>query len=104
MNTIARIIGKLPNPLRLEGHTDSKPISNIRFKNNWELSAARAIAVLESFAQSHGIPPSRLAVVAYADTMPKAANDSEAGRSANRRVDVTILNEQFTKHEPRNSR
>jgi chemotaxis protein MotB len=93
MNTIARIIGKLPNSLRLEGHTDSKPISNTRFKNNWELSAARAIAVLESFTQQHGIPASRLAVVAYADTMPKAANDTEDGRAANRRVDVTVLND-----------
>ena len=41
---LADVIAKLPNPLRLEGHTDNRPISNARFHSNWELSAARSIA------------------------------------------------------------
>jgi chemotaxis protein MotB len=99
INTIARVIGKLPNAVRLEGHTDSKPISNIRFRNNWELAAARGIAVLQSFSEQHGISAARLAVVSYADTIPKANNDLEEGRAVNRRVDVTILNEQASRRE-----
>jgi chemotaxis protein MotB len=99
MEKLASIIRKLPNPIRLEGHTDARPISNSRFHNNWELSAARGIAVLQSFQQRHGIPPERLAVVAYADTKPKATNDTDEGRATNRRVDVTILNEGALKQE-----
>lgn len=99
LNTIARVIGKLPNAIRLEGHTDSRPINNIRFRSNWELAAARGIAVLQSFSEQHGIPAARLAVVSYADTIPKANNDLEEGRAVNRRVDVTILNDQASKRE-----
>src|SRR5688572_20837496 len=47
MEKIAEVLSKLPNHIRLEGHTDSRPISNVRFRNNWELSAARGIAVLQ---------------------------------------------------------
>lgn len=93
MGKIASIIVKLPNHIRLEGHTDARPISNSRFHDNWELSAARGIAVLHSFQHRHGIPAEKMAVVAYADTMPKTSNDSEEGRATNRRVDVTILND-----------
>lgn len=99
MDTIARVIGNLPNAVRLEGHTDSKPISNIRFRNNWELAAARGIAVLQSFTELHGISAARLAVVSYADTLPKKSNDLEEGRAVNRRVDVTILNDQPSRRE-----
>jgi chemotaxis protein MotB len=99
MEKIAEVLSKLPNQIRLEGHTDSKPISNERFRNNWELSAARGIAVLQWLETHYRIPPSRLAVVAYADTVPKANNDSEESRAMNRRVDVTVLNDSAANQE-----
>jgi len=97
---IAAAIHKIPNPVRLEGHTDSVPIHNSRFRSNWELSAARGIAMLELFSPRFDVPRDRLAVVGYAETMPVDSNDTQEGRAHNRRVDVVILNERGLVPEP----
>jgi chemotaxis protein MotB len=91
---IAGTIRDLPNAVQLEGHTDSAPIHTRRFRSNWELSAARSIAMLELFAGRYGIPRSRFAVAGYAETKPVDSNDSAEGRAHNRRVDIVILNQQ----------
>jgi chemotaxis protein MotB len=88
---IAGGIASLPNPVRLEGHTDSIPIGNSRFKGNWELSSARAIVVLRLLTSQFAIPERRMSVAGYADTAPIDANDTAEGRARNRRVDVVIL-------------
>jgi chemotaxis protein MotB len=98
---IARAIAALPSRVRLEGHTDSIPIHNSRFRSNWELSAARSIAMLELLVSRYDIPPQRLAVAGYADTAPLESNDSEQGRAHNRRVDIVILNESGASPEPK---
>jgi chemotaxis protein MotB len=98
---IARAIAALPSQVRLEGHTDAVPIHNSRFRSNWELSAARSIAMLELLVSRFDIPPQRLAVAGYADTVPVESNDSETGRAHNRRVDIVILNEQGLSPEPK---
>ncbi len=100
LEKIARVIEKLPNPVRLEGHTDSVPIHNQRFASNWELSTARGIAVLKLFTTRFGIPAQRLAVAGYADNVPVDSNDTEAGRARNRRVDIVILNRAGLLREP----
>jgi chemotaxis protein MotB len=100
LEKVALSMAKLPNPVRLEGHTDAQPIHNSRFRSNWELSAARSIAALELFRSHFGIPSGRLAVAGYADTMPVDGNDSTEGRARNRRVDIVILNQQGLKVEP----
>ena len=94
------IMGKLSvalkgvsNPLRIEGHTDSVPIHSPRFRSNWELSAARSIAMMELLSKRFGIPENRLAIVGFADTSPEASNDTPEGRAKNRRVDIVILNQ-----------
>lgn len=97
---IAAAIQKLPNPVRLEGHTDSVPIHNARFRSNWDLSAARAIAMLNLLTTRFGVDPNRLAIVGYADTMPVDTNETEEGRRRNRRVDVVILNRLGFEVEP----
>ncbi len=89
---IATTIQKLPNPVRLEGHTDSQPIHTARFRSNWELSAARSIAMLDVLSTRYEIPPERMAIAGYADTAPVDSNETQAGRAHNRRVDVVILN------------
>jgi chemotaxis protein MotB len=94
IDKIASIVRNLPNPVRLEGHTDSIPIHTDRFRSNWELSAARSIAMLELLSSHYEIPRQRMAIAGYADTVPKDSNDNEAGRAHNRRVDVVILNQQ----------
>lgn len=90
MAKVATVIRDLPNPVLLEGHTDSVPIHNQRFRSNWDLSAARSIAVLQFFEARYGIAPQRFAVAGYADNLPVAGNDSDEGRSRNRRVDIVI--------------
>ena len=96
---IANAIKQVPNPVRLEGHTDSVPIHNSHFKSNWDLSAARSVALLEVFVAS-GMPPERLSIAGYADTAPVDNNDTEEGRQRNRRVDMVVLNETGVKGEP----
>lgn len=97
---VAKAIQNLPNPVRLEGHTDSVPIHTPRFRSNWDLSAARSIAMLELLNTQYAIPVQRLAVAGYAETIPVDSNESEAGRGHNRRVDIVILNKQGLVKEP----
>jgi chemotaxis protein MotB len=91
---IAKIVGQLSNSVRLEGHTDSVPIHTVRFRSNWELSAARGIAMMELLDSRFGIPRERMAIGGYADTAPVESNDTDTGRRRNRRVDIVILNQQ----------
>ena len=97
---IAQTVRGLPNPVRLEGHTDALPIHNSRFRNNWELSAARSIAMLELLESRFAVPAARMAVAGYADTVPVESNVTEQGRAHNRRVDIVILNEEGARPEP----
>lgn len=92
LKKISRTIHDLPNPVQLEGHTDSAPIHTQRFRSNWDLSAARSIAMLHLFEDKFGIPGARFAVAGYADAKPVDSNDSAEGRAHNRRVDIVILN------------
>ena len=103
LGKVADVIQRLPNPIRLEGHTDAMPIHNARFQNNWELSAARSIAMLELFQRRLDIPPGRMAVAGYADTVPIADNTTPEGRAKNRRVDIVILNMRGAATEPPNT-
>src|SRR5205823_5301532 len=93
LDKIGKTIEKLPNVLRLEGHTDSIPIHTQRFRSNWELSAARSIAMLEMMSGRYGIRKERLAISGYADTVPVSSNETEEGRGHNRRVDIVIVNQ-----------
>ena len=93
VNIIERLGGVLapfPNPIRVEGHTDNKPIKTAVFYSNWELSAARAGSVVRVLS-THGVSPERLAVIGYGEQRPLTTNDTADGRNANRRVVVVIL-------------
>jgi chemotaxis protein MotB len=97
---VAAVVRKLPNQVRLEGHTDSVPIHNPRFRSNWELAAARGIAMLELLATRFAIDRGRLAIAGYADTVPVESNATAEGRARNRRVDLVILNSTGLLKEP----
>jgi chemotaxis protein MotB len=90
---VAAILNRLPNALRLEGHTDSVPINTPRFPSNWELSSSRSIAMLRLFNERYKVARERMAVVGYADTASIGPNDTEEGRRRNRRVDIVIVSE-----------
>jgi chemotaxis protein MotB len=83
-------LAPFPNPIRVEGHTDDRPIKTVTFISNWELSAARAGSVVRVLA-SKGVLPNRLAVIGYGENRPLRANDSAEGRNTNRRVVIVIL-------------
>ena len=97
---LAKVLNGVPNALRLEGHTDSQPIRNSHFQSNWELSAARSIAMLRLLQTRFDVNPKRMAIVGYGDTTATGNDDTEENRSRNRRVDIVILNEQGMKAEP----
>lgn len=81
---------RVENPVRVEGNTDNVPISTPEFRSNWELSTARATAVLAKLL-AFGVPASRLSVAGYADQRPVASNATPDGRRLNRRVEVVVL-------------
>ena len=91
LTKIAEVMKGLPNSVRLEGHTDSRPIHTARFRSNWDLSSARAIAMLQVLNQRYQIPFERMCVAGYAENAPSDTNDDEEGRAHNRRVDVVLL-------------
>ncbi len=79
------------NLVRVEGHTcDLSPRSSV-YPTNWELSTARATEVLRYLVEAKGLPATRFAASGYANVRPKVANDSEANRIQNRRVEIVIL-------------
>ena len=90
LEKLADTLKPLPYPMRVEGHTDNRPINTFNFPSNWELSAARAASVVHLFTQ-RGMDASRLAVIGLGEFRPQTANSSEEGRNANRRVVVVIL-------------
>jgi chemotaxis protein MotB len=100
---IGEVVQSLPNPVRLEGHTDAQPIHNSRFHSNWELSAARSIAMLELLRDRFQIPASRMAIAGYAENLPSDTNDTEEGRAHNRRVDLVLLSAGALTAEPQAS-
>lgn len=91
LDAVAAGLARLPNPISIEGHTDSRPISTGRFPSNWELSTSRAAAVLRYLASVHGLETSRLKASGYADQRPAGDNATEEGRARNRRVDIAVL-------------
>lgn len=86
---LAALLREVPNDIVVEGHTDDRPIRNGLFPSNWELSTARAAAVVRLLEQE-GIAGPRLSATGYAATRPIADNESEEGRAKNRRVVLLV--------------
>jgi len=89
MARLGRTLAAIDKQIRVEGYTDDIPIRTWAFRSNWELSAARAIAVLEELVK-HGVPPQRLAAAGYGEYNPHYPNNSDANRAANRRVEIVV--------------
>jgi len=90
LSRLAEVLRDVPNSVRVEGHTDNRPIATAQFPSNWELSAARAASVVHLFADQ-GVQPARLAMVGYGQFRPREDNAQAEGRNRNRRVMVVIL-------------
>jgi chemotaxis protein MotB len=94
LKQVGDVLNKISDKqIRIEGHTDNVPISSKlqdRFKTNWELSTARATTVVRYLIDQGGVDRQYLSAVGYADTHPLASNDSEEGRSSNRRIEIVL--------------
>jgi chemotaxis protein MotB len=91
LDTLASVLKKLPNDLRVEGHTDNVPINTVQFPSNWHLSVSRAVNVGYYLIRQHGLVPDKVSVVGYSEYRPWASNDTPEGRAKNRRVDIVIV-------------
>lgn len=91
LNSLQELILRTTNPVRIEGHTDNRDVRTARFRNKWELSAARAMAVFRVLTANGKIPASRFSVVGMADQKPLATNLTAGGRAKNRRVTITLV-------------
>jgi chemotaxis protein MotB len=94
LKQVSDVLNKITDKhIRIEGHTDNKPISTKlqdKFKTNWELSATRATTVVRYLIDQGGVAPQALSAAGYADTHPIASNESEEGRSSNRRIEIVL--------------
>jgi chemotaxis protein MotB len=88
---IADLIDNNSGEVTISGHTDNVPISNERFRSNWDLSTSRAVSVAHELLQVSKLNPENIIVTGHADTRPRAPNDSNENRAKNRRVDIAIV-------------
>lgn len=91
LHRIANIIKKLPNDIRVEGHTDNIPINTPTFPSNWHLSVARALNTAYYLINNEGVPPDRVSIVGNSEYKPIESNETAYGRALNRRVDIVII-------------
>ena len=91
MRKVGRTLARNARPVRLEGHTDDTPIRTKKYPSNWQLSTARAIAVLQFLVNESSLPVGRLSAAGYGEYQPLVPNISVQNRAKNRRVDIVVL-------------
>ena len=88
LEKIGAVILRTSHAVRIEGHTDARPIRTARFPSNWELSTARAVNVLRFFSERMQISTARLSAAGFAEFQPVLDNRTDANRATNRRVEI----------------
>lgn len=91
LTKIGSLLTKIPNEIKVEGHTDSKPMSGFRYSSNWELSGARASSVVRYLVKENDFDKSRFTIVGHSDTKPLVPDENPENMSKNRRVEIVIL-------------
>ena len=87
----SNLIDSTSGEITVSGHTDNVPISNDRFRSNWELSTSRAVSVTHELLRVSDVDPGNVVVTGHADTRPRTSNDTADDRAKNRRVDISII-------------
>ncbi|GAE34171.1 flagellar motor protein MotS [Halalkalibacter akibai] len=90
LSKVGTLLEAIPNMVKVEGHTDSRPISTFRYPSNWELSGARASSVIRFLIDNHNLETNRFIATGYGDTRPVVPNTSEENLQTNRRVVIVI--------------
>jgi chemotaxis protein MotB len=91
MKKISDVVAGTHGSIVVGGHTDDIPISTMRFRSNWELSSSRSVTVVHHLLRYNALDQSRILVQGHADSRPLVPNDSPAHRARNRRVEITIV-------------
>jgi len=91
--SLARVLARFPNRLRVDGHTDDLPIHNAKFASNWQLSSTRASNVVYVLQEEGGIDGRRIMAAGYAAFQAALPNVSDENRAVNRRVEIVVLDE-----------
>lgn len=90
MNTLRNVLKDVKGSIAVEGHTDDIPISNAKFRSNWDLSAARALTVAHELLKQGDVEHNRFMVIGFADTHPHVEGKDREARAQNRRVEIVI--------------
>jgi chemotaxis protein MotB len=93
IGSIAQVLQRFSQRVRIEGYTDDVPVQHSPYRSNWELSAARAIAVMREMVDVHGLAASRFTVAGWGEHKPLVDNSNEENRARNRRVEIVVLAE-----------
>ncbi len=105
LDKVATILAQYPNrQIHVIGHTDNIPIragAHSRYQDNWDLSAARAIAAVRFLSEKTKVDPKRLAAVGYGEFHPLADNTTPEGRAKNRRITLVVMPEVFAEPDNR---
>ncbi len=91
INALAPVLAQLPNQVDVEGDTDNQPIHGGPYADNWALSAARAVAVVEDLIRNHAMDPDRLQATGNSDTRPVVPNNTPQHQAENRRVQIVVF-------------
>lgn len=100
LHVLGQTLEKIPNQIRIEGHTDNVPINTVRFPSNWELATTRATTILRYLLDHFQFDPEKLSATGYAEFRPVDTNGTPEGRLQNRRVDFVILSNKEMESEP----
>ncbi|WP_017756144.1 flagellar motor protein MotS [Calidifontibacillus oryziterrae] len=95
LDKVGTLLNSVPNPIKVEGHTDNRPISTYRFPSNWELSTARAASVVRYLEANHNLEKTRFYVVGYGETRPIVDNTGPENWAKNRRVEIVISDPKY---------
>ena len=90
IDKIASALTQIEGKVAVEGHTDDVPINTFAYPSNWDLSAARSVAVVRRMLNISTLRPDRVTASGFADTRPQAINSTAEGRARNRRVEILV--------------
>ena len=99
VDKISEVFRSFDGVIIVSGHTDNIPIKTYRFRSNWELSSSRAVSVIHELVKTSALRDKHFKIAAYAETQPVDSNDTSAGRSKNRRVEIMMDYSDNTKPE-----
>ncbi|MDX8367497.1 flagellar motor protein MotS [Cytobacillus sp. IB215665] len=95
LDKVGNLLDDMSNLVKVEGHTDDRPIETYRYPSNWELSTARASSVIRYLIEEHQLDDIRFEAVGFSDTRPVAPNSNPENWEKNRRVEIVISDPEY---------